>query len=147
MRTYILFIFGDFEDHEDVEYFCMEVLGRSDQIVSIKYVIDHHHNNMVVIFDSGVEEEKLKNEISNLLNTDNISTYFMFKKENLLLSYIPEEIKNLIFKPTSDLLKIEVNLIKTQKELNLDDILDKIEKNGIDSLTIEEKKFLDNFNL
>lgn len=31
--------------------------------------------------------------------------------------------------------------------LSLDDILDKISKTGIDSLTINEKKFLDNLNL
>lgn len=147
MRTYILFIFGLFEDHQDIEYFCMEVIGQSNKIASIKYVIDHHQNNIIVIFDSEINEEKLKNEMSSLLDNENISTYFMFKKQDLVLSLIPKTIKDLIFKPTSDLLKIECSILKSETDFNLDDILDKIENEGIDSLTTDEKKFLDNFNL
>lgn len=146
MRTYILFIFGSFEDHQDIEYFCMEVLGSSDSVVSLKYVIDNL-KNVVVIFDTGLEEEKIKQEISTLLNNENISFYFMFKKEHLVLSYIPESMKNLIFKPTSDILRIEISTISNSNKYNLDDILDKIEKYGLDSLTQDEKNFLDNFKL
>ena len=28
MKTFILFIFGMFEDHEDIEYFCNEILNE-----------------------------------------------------------------------------------------------------------------------
>lgn len=146
MRTYILFIFGSFEDHQDIEYFCMEVLGSSNNVISLKYVIDNL-KNIIVIFDTSIDEQKIKKEISDLLNNENVAFYFMFKKEDLILSYIPESMKNLIFKPTDDIIRIEVSTLNKQSVFNLDDILDKIETYGIDSLTPEEKNFLDNFNL
>ena len=60
------------------------------------------------------------------------------------------EINDFIFKPaTSDPLMIKVEYEKhteVQREsLELDDVLDKIDLYGIESLTPEEKKFLDNF--
>jgi len=146
MITYILFLFGNFEDHDDIEFFCMEVLGANESIASLKYVIDNS-KNIIVIFDSGVEENKLRSELETLLNNENILFYFMFNKYDIVLSYIPESINNLIFKPTSDILKIQIdkNINEISKDHNLDDLLDKIEKNGIDSLTPDEKRFLDNF--
>ena len=71
----------------------------------------------------------------------------MFNKYDIVLSYIPESINNLIFKPTADILKIQIdkNINEISKDHNLDDLLDKIEKKGIDSLTPDEKRFLDNF--
>lgn len=144
----MLFLFGNFEDHEDIEFFCMQVLAESKCVTSLKYVIDNL-KNVVVIFDSEIKKDELIPEIDNLLNNENVLFYFMFEKESLLTSYIPEGMANLIFKPmqTDDILKIEVNRIQnsSRKSINLDDILDKIEKMGIDSLTPEEKNFLDNF--
>lgn len=139
-------MFGNFEDHDDIEFFCMEVLGANESIASLKYVIDNS-KNIIVIFDSGVEENKLRSELETLLNNENILFYFMFNKYDIVLSYIPESINNLIFKPTSDILKIQIdkNINEISKDHNLDDLLDKIEKNGIDSLTPDEKRFLDNF--
>jgi hypothetical protein len=124
----------------------MEVLGANESIASLKYVIDNS-KNIIVIFDSGVEENKLRSELETLLNNENILFYFMFNKYDIVLSYIPESINNLIFKPTSDILKIQIdkNINEISKDHNLDDLLDKIEKNGIDSLTPDEKRFLDNF--
>lgn len=146
MKTYILFLFGKFEDHEDIEYFCLEILGGCRSISSLKYVIDNL-NNVIVIFDSEAKNEQLVKDIDELLNNENILFYFMFEKQSLISSYIPETMANLIFKPSNDVLKIELKMMKNveRKETNLDDILDKIDKTGIESLTAEEKKFLDNF--
>jgi hypothetical protein len=146
MTTYILFIFGKFEDHDDIEFFCMNVLGELKSISSLKYVIDNLHN-VIIIFDSESKEAILMNDIDDLLNNQHVLFYFMFKKENLISSYIPEEMAHLIFKPSTDILKIELKMMspKQKKEINLDDILDKIDRNGIESLNAEEKKFLDNF--
>mgnify|MGYP003331056154 FL=1 len=70
----------------------------------------------------------------------------MFKKESIVLSHIPETMNNLIFKPTSQILKFQIgDMVEDNQEHNLDDILDKIEKTGVESLTPSEKKFLDNF--
>lgn len=148
MKTYILFLFGNFDDHEDIEFFCMNVIAESKSVSSLKYVIDNL-KNLVVIFDSNVKKEDLIDEIDLLLNNENVLFYFMFEKESLLTSYIPESMANLIFKPIEldNVLRIEVNRLenKDKKSINLDDILDKIEKSGLDSLTPDEKKFLDNF--
>jgi hypothetical protein len=35
MNTFILFIFGMFEDHEDIEYFCMDVICEMDCVKSV----------------------------------------------------------------------------------------------------------------
>jgi hypothetical protein len=157
MGTYILFLFGKFQDHEDIEYFCMEVLGESELFTSLKYVIDNL-NNIIIIFDSEYEKQKLTTELDSLLDNDNVMFYFLFPKESILSSHIPESMRNLIFKPSSDILNsapkteedgeiILNNILDRMNEdkLILDDILDKIERFGIDNLTPLEKKFLDNF--
>lgn len=146
MKTYILFLFGSFQDTEDIEYFCMEVLGESGIVDSLKYVIDNL-NNIIVIFDSNVDEKKLISEIDSLLNNNNMVFYFLFPKESIIGSYIPESMRTLIFKPNSDILRLELNLSSdtNNDNLNLDTILDKIKKFGVETLTPSEKKFLDNF--
>jgi hypothetical protein len=55
-------------------------------------------------------------------------------------------VRDFIFKPLpeSSAIKIE-HIINDPEGLDLDNLLDKIEETGIDSLTDEEKKFLDNF--
>ena len=47
-----------------------------------------------------------------------------------------------------DIDKNEIDKIKSEnkKKFNLDDILDKISSSGIDSLTFEERVFLDNYS-
>jgi hypothetical protein len=42
-------------------------------------------------------------------------------------------------------MKLDYEKPEIQQDFELDDLLDKIEKTGMDSLTSEEKKFLDNF--
>jgi hypothetical protein len=145
MNTYILFVFGTFEDHDDIEYFCLDVLGDSPKINSIKYVIENN-KNIIIIFESDIDIPNLEEEIHPLLNNDNVNFYFMFEKEGLVLSYIPQSVKDLIFKPKSDITEIiiEDDIIQNNK-LDLDELLDKIKKRGVESLTKEEKKFLDNF--
>jgi signal recognition particle receptor subunit beta len=144
MQTYLIFIYGSFEDEEDIEYFCMEVLGSSKNVISLKYVVDNL-KNIIVIFESGVSEDKVMSEMSSLLNNENIAFYFMFNKEDLLLSFIPEQMRDLLFKSTGEIIKINVSTQNIKKSYNLDEILEKIDTHGIESLTPEEKKFLDNF--
>ena len=64
--------------------------------------------------------------------------------------YLPDTINDFIFKPSSsDPLMIKVEYEKNTEvkraPLELDDVLDKIDLYGIESLTEEEKNFLDNF--
>ncbi len=144
MKTYLLFIYGMFEDHEDVEYFCMDVIGDLPCIKEVRYVIENFQN-IIVIFDSEDDKPDISNELFGALQNDNVKFYFLFERENLITAHIPEEVKDFIYKPDKKNI-MEVQYRRTPKEnFDLDELLDKIEKQGIDSLTPEEKKFLDNF--
>ncbi len=144
MKTYLLFIYGMFEDHEDVEYFCMDVINDLPCVTEVRYVIENFQN-IIVIFDSEDSKADISNELFGVLQNDNVKFYFLFERENLITAHIPEEVKDFIYKPDKKNI-MEVEYRRTPKEnFDLDELLDKIEKQGIDSLTPEEKKFLDNF--
>ena len=145
MKTFILFIFGMFEDHEDIEYFCTEILSDTSTINSVRYVIENSQN-IIVIFDSESDYKTLSQELYTTLTNDNVKFYFIFDRDSLVTAHLPQEVKDFIFKPSTDssMIKIEYSKNPT-KNMDLDDLLDKIEQTGIDSLTPEEKNFLDNF--
>ena len=54
MNTYLLFIYGTFENHEEIDFFCMDVLSDSEVIKSLKYVIENGEN-IIVIFETDVD--------------------------------------------------------------------------------------------
>ena len=145
MKTFILFIFGMFEDHEDIEYFCTEILADTSTINSVRYVIENSQN-IIVIFDSESDYKTLSQDLYTTLTNDNVKFYFIFDRDSLVTAHLPQEVKDFIFKPSTDssMIKIEYNK-NPSKKMDLDDLLDKIEQTGIDSLTPEEKNFLDNF--
>lgn len=150
MNTYILFLYGSFEDREDIEFFCSEVFP-SDSIVSVKYIIENNQN-IIVIFDSDKEKLELSNELYSFLTPEHIKFYFLFEREKLVTAHIPESMKDFIFKPVEleDVNVMKIEFQRGPKEdtpsFSLDDILEKIEKMGVTSLTPEEKNFLDNFD-
>lgn len=145
MNTFILFIFGMFEDHEDIEYFCMDVIGEMDCVKSVRYVIENSQN-IIVIFDSEEELSKLSKDMFDVLKNDNVRFYFLFDRSNLVSAHVPQQIKDFIYKPsTVKLMTLEYAKPESSQVFELDDLLEKIEKTGMDSLTPEEKKFLDNF--
>lgn len=148
MRTYLLFLFGVFEDHGDIEFFCLEVLGQTESINSVRYVIENNQN-VIVIFDSNVDHGKLSEEIHGLTKNDNVKFYFLFEKNSLVSVFLPDTVNDFVFKPSSmDPLMMKIQYTKYNDELDifdLDSILEKIEEYGVESLTPLEKKFLDNF--
>jgi len=149
MMSYLLFIFGVFDDEQDIEFFCLDILGKSPFILSVRYVIENNQN-IIVMFDSYDDHATLSEEINNLSKNDSVKFYFLFEKNSLASVYLPELISDFIFKPDpTDPLMIKVEYEKYTEvqrvELQLDDVLDKIDLYGIESLTEEEKKFLDNF--
>ena len=123
----------------------MEVIGEMECVKSVRYVIESSEN-VIVIFDSDSELQKLSKDMFDVLKNDNVRFYFIFDRNNLVSAHVPQEIKDFIYKPSN--LKI-MNLDYVKPESNevfeLDDLLDKIEKTGMESLTPAEKKFLDNF--
>lgn len=146
MKTYILFVFGMFNDHEDVEFFCTDVLGDTPVIKTVRFVIENSQN-VIVIFDSDVDIKRLSQELFSVLTTDNIKFYFIFDRDSLVSAHLPKEVKDFIYRPVGDnsIMKLEYQKNNDDIIMDLDDLLDKIEQMGIDSLTPEEKNFLDNF--
>lgn len=146
MKTYILFVFGMFDDHEDVEFFCTDVLGDTPVIKTVRFVIENSQN-VIVIFDSDVDIKRLSQELFSVLTTDNIKFYFIFDRDSLVTAHLPKEVKDFIYKPSGDnsIMKLEYQKNNDDIIMDLDELLDKIEQMGIDSLTPEEKNFLDNF--
>lgn len=144
MNTYILFIFGMFEDHEDIEYFCMDVISDMDCVSSVRYVIENTQN-VIVIFDSDKDMSVISKDMFDTLKNDNVKFYFIFDRSNLISAHVPQQVKDFIYKPSKEnVMRVEYKKVQ-QQTYELDDLLEKIEKMGMESLTPEEKKFLDNF--
>lgn len=147
MKTFILFIFGMFEDHEDVEFFCTEVLGDTKSIKSLRYIIENSQN-IIVIFDSDTDYFALSKDLFASLTIENVKFYFLIERDTLVTAHLPAQVKDFIFKPQTENSAMFLDYMKKEKDeplMDLDEVLDKIEKWGIESLTIEEKNFLDNF--
>lgn len=144
MKTYILFIFGMFEDQEDVDYFCTQVMGDIPILKSLRFIVEKEQN-IIAIFESDIEEEKLTQELYLLLVNDNVKFYFMFDRDTMVTNFLPGEVRNFIFNPHIENVIIKIDYPKYNKTLDLDQVLDKIKETGVDSLTPEEKNFLDNF--
>lgn len=144
MKTYILFIFGMFDDHEDVEFFCGDILSEIKTIKKIRYIIENSQN-LIVIFDSDNDIKTLSNDVYHYLITENIKLYFIFERDTMVTAHLPKNIKEFIFKPADDEFNVNIRLDYDSRDLDLDSVLDKIDQMGIDSLTPEEKNFLDNF--
>jgi predicted metal-dependent TIM-barrel fold hydrolase len=144
MKSYILFIYGAFEDHEDLEFFCLEHFTQVSES-GVKYVIESL-GNCIIIFDSDKDKETLIEDLKKLLDLEHIRFYFIFEKENVFWAEIPEALREFIFKPQNsshDAFKVSIR--KLNKKFELDDILEKIQDQGMESLTEDEKKFLDEF--
>jgi len=135
-----------FDDHEDVEYFCTDVIGESKVIKSIRFIIENSEN-IIVIFDSEMEPTEVDQELYTILIDEHIKFYFLFKREDMVTAHLPQQIKDLIFTPTIDntIIRVDYEKNKKRETLDLDRLLEKIEESGIESLTVEEKNFLDNF--
>jgi len=146
MKTFILFIFGVFEDQEDIEYFCLDIFGSSDKISKVRYVIEKSQN-IIIIFDSDTDYKTLSEEVYNLSFNDSIKFYFLVERDSLVSAHVPQAVKDFIFKPQTTDMFMKIEYEKNRPSMDLDELLEKIEKMGVDSLTPEEKNFLDNFEM
>lgn len=144
MNSYILFIYGSFEDHEDIEFFCLEHFNQVSE-AGLKYVIEAG-GNCIIIFVSDKEKTTLIDDLKITLDIDEVKFYLIFEKKDLFFAELPEAIRDLIFKPKEnekDLFKINIREIPVKYDL--DSILEKIQTSGVESLTEGEKKYLDEF--
>lgn len=147
MNSYILFIYGMFDDTEDVEFFCNEVLLNNPVVKRLKFVIENS-KNLIVIIDSEAKHDELSKSLHEDLINENVKFYFLFRRDEMVSANLPQEVKDFIFSNSKPehFMVIQYSKASRSESLNLDDVLDKIKKDGIDSLTKDEKKFLDNFD-
>lgn len=151
MKTYLLFLFANFEDHEDIEFFCLEVLGVSPKVSKVRFVIEDTSKSIIVIFESESTRKELSEELHNIISMEDVKFYFLFERESIYSANLPIQMKDFMFKPSEEHSSLRLEYNKKDKErpldenMDLDNILEKIEEQGIDSLTPDEKKFLDDF--
>ncbi len=151
MKTYLLFLFSNFQDHEDVEFFCLDVLGASTFISKVRFVIEDSSKSIIVIFESESSRKELSGELHNIISMEDVKFYFLFERESIYSANLPIQVKDFIFKPVEEHTSLRLEYNKPQdnegsnNSMDLDVILEKIEQNGIDSLSPDEKKFLDDF--
>ena len=147
-----MFLYCLFETPEEAEEFCSNHFPNH-LINDAKFIIEGS-DNIIVIFDSDKSKSELATEFYSILTPDIIKFYFLYEIDKLITANIPETMKEFIFnhkKKVNDdkgnLLIIDFKKPKfKQNDLNLDEILEKIDQNGVESLTTAEKDFLDNFN-
>lgn len=145
MANFILFLFADFEGQKEIEFFCSEIFGMNQYLTSLKYIIDTNCKNIVVLFESDADYEELCDSLNVVLVTENVKFYFLFEKESMVAAHLPQKVKEFMFNSFSENIMMILDFKPDPPILELDELLEKIEKGGIDSLTPEEKKFLDNF--
>ena len=93
MKSYLLFIYGVFDDEQDIEFFCLEILGQSPFVSSVRFIIENNQN-IIVMFDSNEDNTVLSNEIHLLSKNDSIKFYFLIEKPSLVSVYLPETIND-----------------------------------------------------
>jgi hypothetical protein len=146
MKNYILFIFANFSDLEDLEFFCLEHFPQVS-VDGLKYVIESN-GSCIIIFDSDKGKDELIESLKETLTLEQIRFYMLFERSSIIFSELPVDLSDFIFKPIStnlDMSKIKKEPNIEEKVISLDNILEKIQNDGIDSLSPEEKKFLDDF--
>lgn len=147
MNTYLLFIYGQFDDTEDIEFYCKEVLLANKEVKSLKFILENG-KNLIVIIDSESPHDKLSKSLHQDLTDQNVKFYFLFKRDEVIAANLPQEVKDFIFSDTKPehFMVIQYSKQSRIESLDLDGVLEKIKREGIDSLTKDEKKFLDNFD-
>ena len=145
METYILFLYGMFDDMEDIEFYCNEVLLQNRAVNRLKFIVENNRN-LVIILQTKQGHDEFSKSLHKDLTMDNVKFYFMFRRDEMISAHLPQEVKDFIFGNVEDrYLSVQYSRPKKVVSLDVDEILEKIKKEGIDSLTVEEKKFLDDF--
>jgi len=151
MKTYLLFLYPNFETHEEIEFFCLEVFASSPLIDKVRFVIEDSSKSIIIIFESKSARKELSEELQNIISMEDIKFYFLFDRESIHSANIPIELKDFIFKPNPEHSSIKLDYNKEKNEeksvdfMDLDSILEKIDQYGLESLSEDEKKFLDEF--
>ena len=146
MNKFILFLNGFFTERFYVEEFSNNLIEGVKSMSSVKVIIENTES-IILFFESDDDEKMLSEKLFNLISDSEIKLSFLFNSESLIGLKIPERMKYLINEKTPDGTMLIIEMMTIERDYNLDEILEKIEKHGIKSLTKEEKKFLDDFKM
>lgn len=147
-NSFILFIFGMFEDTEDIEFYCNEILLENPAVKSLRFIVENS-KNLIVILESDKTQKELSKSLHKDLLDQNVKFYFIFRRDEIVSAHIPEQVKKFIYgevKEEEKYIMVQYSKVSKVNSLDLDEVLEKIKNKGIDSLTKDEKKFLDNFD-
>ena len=150
MKTYFLFLNAFFKTHEESEVFSFDVLGKCSLVKKVRFVMEESTKNLIIIFESDSPKKELSNELHKILSQETLKFYFLFDRNDIHGAKLPSQMKEFMFKPQEEHTSLiieyeETTEEKSLKNVDLDTILEKIGEFGIESLTPNEKNFLDNF--
>jgi hypothetical protein len=150
MKTYLLFLYSFFETHEDAENFSFDVLGKCPVVKKVRFIKEESSKNLIIIFESDFTKKEISEEFRKILTEETIKFYFLFDRNNIASANLPVQMKEFMFKPQEENVSLRLEYDdpiedNSQTNMDLDTILEKLSEFGIESLTRNEKKFLDNF--
>ena len=150
MKTYLLFLYSFFETHEDAENFSFDVLGKCSVVKKVRFIKEDDSKNLIMIFESDSSKKEISEELRKVLTEETVKFYFLFDRNNIASANLPAQMKEFMFNPQEENVSLRLeydNSIENNSPTNmdLDTILEKLGEFGIESLTRNEKKFLDNF--
>ena len=141
----MIFLFATFKEGEDLRFFCYE---HFPQIVTGKVQYILFTNGCIILLDSDKTKEELTESIEEILDIDDIHFYLVFEKDSLFFYDLPPDLEAIINNGNyADVHKEQMfsSFFSTEETFDIDTILDKIKNSGIESLTDDEKNFLENF--
>lgn len=144
MDTYVLYILGNFDTHENILFYCSDVITSCPSVNKITYVMECS-GSLVIIFESDTDESDMIDQLPEYVINDYVKFYFVHRLKDTMSSYIPPDLNDMIYKVQK--INSEDTIFNEPKtdinsSFNLDDILDKIDLLGYDSLTENEKAYL-----
>jgi hypothetical protein len=145
MRTYLLFLYGDFNEIEEILDYISINFSKIDGLFEKKFIVENERN-VIIQFSTELNEKELSNSIYEFVPTNLVKFYFLFNKDNVVSSLLPDSILNYLFNNTKNDSYVSISYNRNTPSLSIDKIIDKIKDVGIENLTLVEKKFLNNFN-
>lgn len=145
MKNYILLLYGSFQMKEQILDFISNNLKPNEFLLNQKYVIEKDVN-LIFLFSTDIPEQNLSYKLKDILKESEVSFYFLFNLDNVITATVQPELMNFILTGQSNrYYEIVYDLNKpngNEKTFVVDDILEKINEHGMDSLDDDEKKFL-----
>lgn len=147
MEAYLLVMYTEYDTEETALNFCTEIFPH-EKLINTKFIVESP-KNVIIRFETEKNNKEIAKELYETLNIKEINVYFLLRLRDLVAVYLPIQLKTFLYDENDF---EDGNILTPRKKLieadvfNVDEILAKIKKEGINSLTKDEKNFLDNSN-